>query len=179
MLSLGIYINSALGVFESVLYKNGVKIKRIAKQLHMSRNTVKKLIKTDEEPRYIRKEYPCKIDQYKDRIGEWYLSPEYGFIGTRIMRELKKLGYTGSISPIYRYLKQLGEEKDLISSKASERIETPPGEQAQFDWAEYDIVISNTITKVYCFSLVFAYSRYKSIIFSLKCVNSIKYAGLG
>lgn len=150
------------------LYKKGVKILQIAKQLNISKNTVKRLIKAEEEPHYTRAEYASKIDHYKETIREWHLNPDYGFIGTRIKRELDKLGYTGSINPIYRYLAQLKEEKTLISSKATVRIETPPGDQAQFDWAEYDMVINNCITKVYCFSLVLAFSRNKNIVFSLK-----------
>ena len=150
------------------LHKRGVKILQIAKQLGISKNTVKKLIKADEEPHYTRGEYASKIDQYKEIIKEWYLNPDYDFIGTRIKRELDKAGYIGSINPIYRYLAKLREEKILISSKATVRIETPPGDQAQFDWAEYDMVINNCITKVYCFLLVLAFSRNKDIVFSLK-----------
>lgn len=160
------------------LHKRGIKILQISKQLNISRNTVKRLLKLSEEPRYTRTEYTTKIDQYKSLIQEWYLNPEYDFIGTRIKRELNKLGYTGIINPIYRYLIQLREEKTLISSKATTRVETPPGDQAQFDWAEYDLVINNTITKVYCFSLVLAFSRNKDILFSLKSDSDAIYEAI-
>ena len=50
-------------------------------------------------------------------------------------RELKARGYTGSIGPVYRYLSKIEEDiKDHISSKATVRHESPPGDQAQFDW---------------------------------------------
>lgn len=149
------------------LHKNGVKKQQIAKELKMSRNTVKRLIKSDEEPRYTRTEYISKIDPYQEQIQDWYMNPKYAYIGTRIFRELKKLGYQGSISPVYRYLKKIDGEKNLIPKTATDRIETPPGDQAQFDWAEYNIVIDNAITKVYCFMLVMAFSRDKRIQFSL------------
>ena len=35
------------------LHKNGISKQRIAKELHMARNTVKKLIRSDEEPKYV------------------------------------------------------------------------------------------------------------------------------
>lgn len=149
------------------LYKSGVKIQKIAKQLNMSRNTVKRLIKADTEPRYTREKYASKVDEYEELITEWYLNPKYGFIGTRILRELKKLGYKGSIGPVYRLLRKLNDQKQNVSQKATVRIETPPGEQAQFDWAEYDVVIDGTITKVYCFLIVMSYSRDKRMLFSL------------
>ena len=51
------------------LHKNGVKIKQIARQLKMSKNTVKKLLKQENEPEYQRRNYPTKIDKYKDQIA--------------------------------------------------------------------------------------------------------------
>lgn len=89
------------------LHEEGVSIRQIAREMDMSRNTVRKWIRQDEKPNYSREHYPTKIDQYKQQIREWYL--ESGYIGARIYRELKKQGYDGSINPIYRYLKQLKE----------------------------------------------------------------------
>jgi len=149
------------------LYRSGMKIKAISRQLKMSKNTVKRLIKLKEEPTYIRVVNMTKVDTYKDQIRTWYLEPEFNFIGTRIFRELKILGYMGSIGPVYRYLNILKNDRRRINSKATDRIETPPGDQAQFDWAEYKLVVDNQITKVYCFSLILSSSRAKDIVFSL------------
>jgi transposase len=149
------------------LYKRGMKIKAISRELGMSKNTVKRLIKLEEEPKYIREVNTTKIDVYKKQIKTWYLEPEFNFIGTRIFRELKSLGYKGSIGPVYRYLNVLKDEKRKVNSNATVRIETPPGDQAQFDWAEYKIVVNNQITKVYCFSMILSSSRVKEIVFSL------------
>lgn len=87
------------------LHREGVSIRQIARDLEMSRNTVRKWIRNEEKPSYSRSHYPTKIDDYKKQIKEWYL--ESGYIGARIYRELKKQGYEGSINPIYRYLKQI------------------------------------------------------------------------
>lgn len=56
----------------------------------------------------------------------------------------------------------------LTSSKATVRIETPPGDQAQFDWSEYSMVIGGRERKVYCFAMILAASRKKAVCFSLK-----------
>jgi transposase len=149
------------------LYRSGMKIKAISRQLQMSKNTVKRLIKLKEEPTYIRVVNMTKVDTYKNQIRKWYLEPEFNFIGTRIFRELKILGYIGSIGPVYRYLNIFKNQKRRINSKATDRIETPPGDQAQFDWAEYKLVVDNQITKVYCFSMILSSSRAKDIVFSL------------
>lgn len=148
------------------LYRAGVPKKAIARNLNMSKNTVKSLIKKTKAPKYERDHYPSKIDGYKDQIREWYLNPKYDFIGTRIHRELKQIGYKGSINPIYRYLLVLKEEKAEISKKATVRVETPPGDQAQFDWSPYKLEIGGLLIEVYCLTMVLSYSRKKAIVFS-------------
>jgi len=147
------------------LYKQGIKIKQIAQRMNMSKNTVKKLLNQDEAPKYNRRITRTKIDQYKDKIKNWYL--EEGFIGTRIYEELRKTDYTGGINPIYRYLRQLEYEKRQVPLKATSRFETPTGEQAQFDWSSYQIVVGNEIKKIICFTMILSYSRKKAIVFSL------------
>ena len=124
------------------LHKRKVPILQIAKQLEMSRNTVKSLIKQKEEPKYTRSSYPSKVESYMDRIIDWRTLPEYDYIGTRIFRELKILGYTGTINPIYRALRKIDEDKIEISRDATVRIETPSGDQAQFDWSQYEMNIA-------------------------------------
>ena len=120
-----------------------------------------------EEPVYNRTVYKSCLDEYKELIIEWRCEP-YEFNGTRIFRELKKRGYMGSIGPVYRFLKRVDEDVGLISSKATVRVETPPGDQAQFDWSEYSIVIGSTERKIYCFAMILAASRKKAVCFSLK-----------
>ncbi|WP_142414177.1 IS21 family transposase [Hathewaya massiliensis] len=150
------------------LYKKGVPIRQIARQLKISRNTVRKLIKLKEEPKYSRSHYETKVDKYKDDINMWYLDPLYNFNGTRIFRELIKKGYTGSIGPVYRFLNKLKDEKTKVSSKATRRVETPLGDQAQFDWSEYKVFINEKLVTVYCITMILAASRKKAIVFSKK-----------
>lgn len=150
------------------LYRKGVSIREISRQLKMSRNTVRRLLRSREQPKYSREHYQTIIDDYKDLIEQWYLNPEYNYIGTRIYRELIKLGYAGSKGPIYRYLATLKEEKKEALKKATVRFETPPGDQAQFDWSPYKVRINGEIQDVYCFAMILASSRYKAIVFSKK-----------
>ena len=136
--------------------------------LGISRNTVKRLLDMSEAPAYHRTKYSSKIDPYKEQIIEWRIAP-YGYNGTRIFRELKKLGYSGSISPIYRFLRRVDEDVgDRISKKATVRHESPPGDQAQFDWSEYQMCVGGRQRTVYCFSMILAASRKKAVCFSLR-----------
>ena len=121
------------------VYKQTGSKRATAEILNMSRNTVRKLLEEKEEPKYNRTVYKSCIDEYKEQIIKWRCEP-FDFNGTRIFKELKKIGYTHSIGPLYRFLRKVDEDVGLISSKATERIETPPGDQAQFDWSEYSAV---------------------------------------
>lgn len=151
------------------LKKQNMNISEISKALGMSRTTVYKLLTLDEEPVYKRVNYPSKVKQYEEQIIEWRINPEFDFNGTRIFRELKKIGYKGSISPVYSFLKKLNENTSIISKKATVRFETPVGDQAQFDWTEYEMWIGERKRTVYCFSIILAACRKKAVCFSLKC----------
>lgn len=150
------------------LRKQKKNITDISRELDMSRTTVYKLLDMAEEPVYTRTNYPCKVDKYAEQIIEWRFNPEYDFNGTRIFRELKELGYTGSITPVYTFLNRFSESSYFRQNKASQRIETPVGDQAQFDWSPYEMWIGTRKRDVYCFTMIFAASRKKAIVFSLK-----------
>lgn len=142
--------------------------RKTAKILGMARNTVRRLLELDEAPKYKRSCYASKIDPFKDQIIQWRCEP-FEYNGTRIFRELQNLGYTGSIGPVYRYLRRIDEDTDLrISSKATVRHESPPGDQAQFDWSEYQVSIGGRYRTVYCFAMILAASRKKAVCFSYR-----------
>ena len=150
------------------VYKQTRSKRATAKILGMSRNTVRSLLEEKEAPVYKRTVYKSKIDDFKEQIIEWRCEP-FLFNGTRIFRELKARGYTGSIGPVYRYLSKIDEDiKDHISSKATVRHESPPGDQAQFDWSPYNVPVDGVIITDYCFSMILSASRKKAVCFSLK-----------
>ena len=150
------------------VYKQTKSKRATADILGISRNTVKRLLDKTEPPVYNRTSYSSKIDPYKEQIIAWRCEP-FCFNGTRIFRELQKRGYNGSIGPVYYYLRRVDEDVgDNISSKATTRHESPPGDQAQFDWSEYQVLIGEQYMTVYCFAMILAASRKKAVCFSLK-----------
>jgi transposase len=98
-----------------------------------------------------------KLADYKDYLRQRFL--ETGLSGTRLCEEITKMGYQGTVSPVRRFLQTL--EKTEISPKATVRFETPPGEQAQVDWAEigYYLDENGKKRKVYAFVMVLSFSR--------------------
>lgn len=160
------------------MLENTDNITFIADTLKMSRTTVYKLKDLKEPPEYHRDNYPSKMDPYADKIIEWRYSPEFQFNGTRIMRELKKLGYKGSKHPLYDFLNRISEADYSGINKATVRVETPVGEQAQFDWSPYEIYVGTRYREVYCFSMILSASRKKAVIFALNSESDTIYEAI-
>jgi len=112
------------------LRAQGFHVKQIARRLDLSRNTVKKYLRSAEPPEFHAREYVKKsdlfIDDIKGMIGK-------GYIGTRIHEELMNLGFVGSLSSVERVIHTIKKEKER-KEKITTRVETPPGPQMQYDW---------------------------------------------
>ena len=141
-----------------VLHNRGVSIRQIAKQLKISRNTVRKYLSKESPPHYEKSESygpKSKWDRWKKEIIEMYYNKK--FVGSRIFEELKKKGAEGQRSGFYAYLKRIRQED--ISDRIRERYETGPGEQAQFDWSPYTVRIGSEYRKIYIFCIILSWSR--------------------
>lgn len=146
------------------LKAKGKSIRWIARELGVSRNTVRKALRGEKTPEYIRQfSINPALLPYIEEIKKMYLV--HKFIGTRILKEIRKMGYSGSRSGFYRYFKKLRRINNL--SKVSERFETEPGRQAQFDWSPYTVIIGSKLMKVMVFRLILGYSRLQCLDVSL------------
>lgn len=143
------------------MYEEGLSKRAIAKALKMSRNTVRKVLEQEQFKKYERKgKEDHMIAPYEKQIIDFL---EQDLIGTRIYKELQKLGYTGSLTTVYRYINKV---KESVPAKTTVRFETPPGKQAQFDWSTYTVDMNGKQVTVYCFLLILGYSRKKYMTFS-------------
>ena len=146
------------------LHAQGKGVREISKELGIGRNSVRRALRADERPRYQRPARPNpKLQPFETRIQAWYHQDH--LIGSRILRELDKLGYQGGETALYAYLKTL--KSALPSTKVTERFETPPGQQGQFDWSPYTIEIGGELRRVIMFGLTLGYSRRKHYSASL------------
>ena len=145
------------------LKMEGLGIKLIARKLKLSKNTVKKYLKSSIPPVFNKPNRQSGLEEFRTEI-ENMLSNK--FIGTRIYEEVKKLGYQGSLSSVHRFLKSINKTKE-IDSKRTSRFETKPGEQMQYDWSEWILPVGNKKIKVYVHGIVLGYSRKKYYTYSL------------
>lgn len=147
--------------------KAGVSISEIARELGISRNTVKATLRRDGPPEYHRRRKPSKLDPYKpyllERLREF---PELS--ARRLFDEISAQGYEGKIS----ILKDFTREHRVPRKRTIVRFETPPGEQAQCDYAELGVhEVRSVPTKVYAFTMLLGFSRYLYVEFSDSCAS--------
>jgi len=79
--------------------------------------------------------------------------------GSRLWRELKERGYEGGYTAVTDYLREI---RPPATTGFEVRFETPPGEQAQVDFAQFDVAFTDepgVRRVVWLFSMVLGFSR--------------------
>ena len=116
-----------------VLRRQGKSIREIARTLEVSRNTVRRYLRSEALPRYTRQARPSKLDPFKHYIGERVkaAAPEW-IPAIVLLRELRALGYAGGYSILKDHLATL---RPVAKVEPLIRFETEPGRQMQADFA--------------------------------------------
>jgi transposase len=115
-----------------VLARRGAKVKEIARELGVSRNTVKRYLRDPHAGRYKpRAPRPRKLDVYLEYLQERIEAAQPRWIpATVLLREIRERGYEGGISQLKAYLAPFKATKlDPVV-----RFETAAGEQMQADF---------------------------------------------
>ena len=115
-----------------VLARRGVKVKQIARELGVSKNTVRRYLRDPQAGRYkARAPRPRKLDLYRQYLQERIEAAQPRWIpATVLLREIRERGYGGGISQLKAYLAPFKATKlDPIV-----RFETAPGVQMQADF---------------------------------------------
>jgi len=138
-----------------VLKNQGKSIKAIARELRVSRNTVRKYLGQDiATPCYARKAVrPGKLDPYKAYLQARMAAASPDWIPAAVLyEEILEQGYTGKIRILSNYLstfRPTPKEDPLV------RFETAPGEQLQVDFT----VIRRGQNALKAFVATLGYSR--------------------
>jgi transposase len=140
------------------LHHEGHSIKAIARYTGRSRNTVRRVLREAAPAAFHQPERHSQFDPYKSYLRERWQA--CGLSAVRLLPEIQAMGYTGSISTLRRYLHSLKPERERLR-KLTVRFETPPGKQAQSDWAYCGRFPdpAGHIFPVYLFLMVLSFSR--------------------
>lgn len=145
------------------LHRQGLSVTAIARRTGRDPKTIRKYIERGLElpaygPRQVGR--PNKITPYLDYVRERIAAfPE--LTATRLTRELRERGYTGAYTAVKRFVAAI---RPSDGPKPFEvRFETPPGHQAQVDFARFVTVFDDEpgITRIiWLFSMMLGHSRH-------------------
>lgn len=165
--------------------EQGKSISEIARELNMSRNTIRKYLREDPKPdKRIGTKRASKLDPYKERIHELMNQGIYNatVIYDRILAE----GYTGKLSILKAYISPL-RPPIAVKGEVKRRYESKPGSQVQMDWGICKYLdYRGRERRVACFVMILGYSRMRYVEFSKRCdsasllrciVNAFEYYG--
>jgi transposase len=101
----------------------------------------------------------------KEAIEHWMSSQCDGPVNLAALHEwlVSEHGYAGSLRSVQRYFRRTYARPRV---RARRRVETPPGAQAQADWAEFELVIGGERRRLYAFHFQLSHSRYGVVVWS-------------
>ena len=165
------------------LHGRGWSVRRIARELRISRNTVRKYLRSPGVPKEKpRRRRESKLDPYVEyidrRLSEGLYNCEV------LLRELEARGYDGSVATLRRYVRP---RRLRRQPRATSRFETEPGEQAQVDFASMPYIGKDgRRARLWVFVMVLSWSRSMYVEFVRRCdtatlmrchVNAFEYFG--
>lgn len=142
------------------LHRQGLSVSAIARQTGFDRKTVRRYVERGLEPpayqpRAARANKLSPFQTYlRERVAAY---PE--LTASRLHRELRDLGYTGGYTRVKDFLREI---RPRPAAGFEVRFETPPGRQAQVDFAHFRTVFTDEpgIERVvWLFSFVLGHSR--------------------
>src|SRR6059058_4455770 len=131
---------------------NGKSIKEIARDLKVSRNTVRKVLRSGATSFA-----HMRVVQPRPKLGLSHADLESGneakparerLTLIRIFEELRGLGYEGSYDAVRRYAKRWHFERGAAAAEAYVPLSFAPGEAYQFDWSHEVVLINGTTVTV-------------------------------
>lgn len=136
-----------------VMLKQGKSIREVARELGVSRNTVRRYARGAEPGYKARPPVAGKLAPHAEWLAERVrrAAPER-LSATALLAELRHRGYRGSITILREHLAAL---RPAPEPEALIRFETAPGDQMQVDWA----VVRRGPERLSAFIAVLGYSR--------------------
>jgi transposase len=130
-------------------------MKRIARELHVSRNTVRKILRSDETDfSYERERQPMpRIGPWQEKLDGMLLanaikSSRERLTLIRIYEELRAAGYEGGYDAVRRYARVWSKGRGAVTAEAYVPLYYAPGEAYQFDWSHEVVLIAGVTVTV-------------------------------
>ena len=138
------------------LKSKGLSVTQIAKEVGMTRKTVRKWLLHNGTPAYKKRQPKAsKLEPYKSYLLERI---KEGCVNAVILYdEIAEQGYKGKFTILRDFMKK---HREKATPMASIRYETPPGKQGQVDWGEFLLQQADgKHKKIFAFIMILGYSR--------------------
>jgi len=144
----------------------GKSIREIARDLKLSRNTVRRVLRSGETSSSYEREH-----QPRPRLGRWKADLDRLLVTNagkparerltliRLFEELRALGYEGGYDAVRRYARSWSREHASQTAAAFVPLSFAPGEAYQFDWSHEIVVMSGVTVTVKVAHMRLCHSR--------------------
>lgn len=144
-----------IGRVRHAFHSKGRKIKEIAREFRLARNTVRGIIRSDEtEHRYERNVQPLpRLGGFADQLdgllaGNEKSSKRERLTFQHMFEELRLAGYQGGYDAVRRYGRRWEKEQGVRQAEAYVPLTFDPGEAYQFDWSQEVVLIAGAAVTV-------------------------------
>ena len=124
------------------VHRDGKSLRKTAEDLNLSRNTVRKVIRSEETAfTYKRKKQPMpKLGEFVDELAgklerDKKLPKRQRRTAQKLFQELQLMGYEGGYDSVRRYVKRWRQEQSKATGQVFIPLSFDPGDAFQFDWS--------------------------------------------
>lgn len=153
-------------------FVSGESISSIARSLKLSRPTVRKHLKTEQEPVYQRCTQPTpKLGLFIPLLIQWLemdatLPRKQRRTGQRLFEGLQEEGYEGAVDSVWRFVRKWKAQQSRTPTikQAFVPLAFDPGDVCQFDWSTETVEINKQVQSIKVAHFRLAYSRKPFVI---------------
>jgi transposase len=146
-------------------------ITEIARDMGLSRPTVRKHLNTVEEPKYVRAQPAApKLGEFEEQLTKWLeeeskLPRPRRRTAHRLFESLQTIGYTGAYDSVQRYVKhwKSGHHGPKLT-EAFVPLQFQPGDACQFDWSQEPVELGGVFQTIKVAHFRMAYSRQMFVV---------------
>ena len=155
-----------LGRVRRLFYRDGESLSEISRKTGLSRNTIKRWLKTAEgtEPNYRRGRHDTKITPYAAHLikaleTDAHRPKRDRRSALKLFREIQAAGFTGDYSRVTEFVRRWRIEGGTVVVNAYVPLKFELGEAFQFDWSEEHLLIGGVWRKILASHLKLCASR--------------------
>jgi transposase len=139
------------------LHEQGYGTREIARRVLRNRKFVRRILRAQghDPSRSRRASAASKLDPFREAIQE---RVDKHLTTTRILREIRALGYSGGRTILAEYVCSLP-GSGIPRKPGKRRFETRPGVEMQVDWSVYTVPIAGRPERVHALGCVLGHSR--------------------